>query len=386
MLLFKNCELYAPEKKGKKDILIAGNKIVAIADELELPNGAEGKVIDTEGLRMIPGLIDGHVHVAGAGGEGGPASRTPEIQLSHMLEAGVTTVIGCQGTDGMTRSLEAVLMKTKGLRQEGVSAWMYTGSYQVPTPTLLGDVGKDIALIDEVIGAGEIAVSDHRSSFPSPHELVRIARHARVGGMLGGKAGIVNIHMGDARNPFKPLYEAVGISDMKFTQFLPTHCNRNDYIFEDAKTWGKKGYVDITASSYPYFPEFEIKPSKAIVELIKAGVPLRHITMTSDACGSLPDFDENGKLKRLEMGYPKSIFNEMVDAVVLEKMDLQDALKVVTSNVADILWLKDKGRVEVGKDADVVLIDEKYEIVHMTAMGNLMTEDRKMLRKGSYEK
>ena len=386
MLLFKNCELYAPEKKGKKDILIAGNKIVAIADYLELPKGAAGKVIDAEGLRMIPGLIDSHVHIAGAGGEGGPASRTPELQLSHMLEAGVTTVIGCQGTDGMTRSLESVLMKAKGLRQEGVSAWIYTGSYQVPTPTLLGNVGRDIALIDEVIGAGEIAVSDHRSSLPSPQELVRIARHARVGGMLGGKAGIVNIHMGDVRNPFKPLYEAIALSDMKFTQFLPTHCNRNNYIFEDAKNWGKKGYVDITASSYPYFPDYEIKPSKAIVELIKAGVPLEHITMTSDACGSLPDFDENGKLKRLEMGYPKSIFDEMVDAVVSEKMDLQDALKVVTSNVADILWLKDKGRVEVGKDADVVLLDEKYELVHLAAMGTLMVEDRKMLKKGSYEK
>ncbi len=386
MILFKNCELYAPDNQGKKDILIAGSKIVAIGDKIELPIGAEGKIIDAKGLRMIPGLIDAHVHIAGAGGEGGPASRTPELQLSHMLEAGVTTVIGCQGTDGMTRSLESVLMKAKGLRQEGVSAWMYTGSYQVPTPTLLGDVGRDIALIDEVIGAGEIAVSDHRSSFPSPHELVRIARHARVGGMLGGKAGLVNIHMGDVRNPFKPLYEAVAISDMKFTQFIPTHCNRNHYIFEDAKTWGKKGYVDITASSYPYFPEYEIKPSKAIVELVKAGVPLEHITMTSDACGSLPDFDENGKLRRLEMGYPKSIFDEMVDAVVSEGMSLQDALKVVTSNVADILWLNDKGRVKVGKDADMVLIDEKFEIVHMAAMGALMVEDRKMLKKGSYEK
>ncbi|TVQ88913.1 MAG: beta-aspartyl-peptidase [Bacteroidetes bacterium] len=386
MLLFKNCELYAPEKKGTKDVLIAGQKIIAIGDDLELPKGVEGKVIDAIGLRMIPGLIDAHVHIAGAGGEGGPASRTPELQLSKMLEGGVTTVIGCLGTDGMTRNLESVLMKAKALRQEGVSAWMYTGSYQVPTPTILGDVGKDIAMIDEVIGAGEIAISDHRSSYPSAAELIRIARHARVGGMLGNKAGLVNIHMGDIRNPFKPLYEAVALSDMKFTQFIPTHCNRNEYIFEDAKTWGKKGYVDITASSYPFFPEFEIKPSKAIAELVKAGVPLEHITMTSDACGSLPDFDENGKLRRLEMGHPKSIFDEMVDTVVLEKMNLQDALKVVTSNVADILWLKNKGYVAPGKDADAVLINEKYEIIHLTAMGTLMIEDGKMLKKGSYEK
>ncbi len=385
MLLLKNCDVYAPEKQGKKDILIAGKKIVAIAEKIPEPAGIDIKVLDLNGLKVIPGLIDAHVHIAGAGGEGGPASRTPEMQLSHMLEAGVTTVIGCLGTDGMTRNLESVLMKAKGLRQEGVSAWMYTGSYQVPTPTILGDVGRDIALIEEVIGVGEIAISDHRSSFPTAHELIRLAEHARVGGMLGGKCGIVNIHMGDAKSPFKPLYEVVAMSELNFKQFLPTHCNRNTYIFEDAKTYGKKGYLDITASSYPYFPEYEVKPSTAISELVKAGVPLQHITLTSDACGSLPGFDEKGNLVRLEMGYPKSVFDEIADGVKKEKMNLEDVLKVATSNIADILWLKTKGRIQVDKDADVVAIDDDFNILHVIAMGAQMVEEGKMLRKGSYE-
>lgn len=386
MILFKGCDVFAPAHLGNKDVLIAGRSIVAIGDKIELPGTLLVNVIDGKGLKMIPGLIDAHVHIAGAGGEGGPASRTPEMQLSHMLEAGVTTVVGCQGTDGITRSIEAVLMKAKALRQEGVSAWIYTGSYQVPTPTLLGDVAKDIALIDEVIGAGEIAISDHRSSCPTNDELKRLASQARVGGMLGGKAGILNIHMGDAKDPFKPLYEVVETSELKLTQFLPTHCNRNEFIFEDAKKFGKKGYVDLTASSYPYFPQYEIKPSIAIAELVKAGVPIEHITMTSDGLGSLPQFDENGKLVQLEMGYPRSIFDEMRDTVLEEKMPLEEALKVVTSNVADILWLKNKGRIAVGKDADVVLIDKDFKIVHMTAMGQLMVNDGRMLKKGSYEK
>jgi beta-aspartyl-dipeptidase (metallo-type) len=386
MILFKKCQVYAPENIGKKDVLVAGKQIVAIGENLKVDEQLKVKVINAEGLRMIPGLIDAHVHIAGAGGEGGPASRTPEMQLSHMLEAGVTTVVGCLGTDGLTRTLQSVLMKVKALRHEGVSAWMYTGSYQVPTPTLLGDVGKDIAMIDEVIGVGEIAISDHRSSFPSTAELVRLAEHARVGGMLGGKSGIVNLHMGDAKNPFKPIYEAVAVSELRYTQFLPTHCNRNDYIFEDAKEYGKNGYVDITASSYPYFPDYEVKPSKAIAGLLKAGVPIEHITMTSDACGSLPDFDEKGNLMRLEMGYPRSVFDEMVATVQDEKIPLEEALKVVTSNVADILWLKQKGRISVGKDADFVLIDKDFQIVHLTAMGEIMVEYGKMLKKGSYER
>jgi beta-aspartyl-dipeptidase (metallo-type) len=385
MILLKNCEVYAPQYLGKKDVFVGGTKILAIEDKIEI-NSLNIDVVDCTGLKLLPGLIDAHVHIAGAGGEGGPATRTPELQLSMLLEGGITTVIGCLGTDGFGRDPLAVLMKVKALREEGVSAWMYTGSYQVPTPTILGeDPGKDITAIDEVIGVGEIALSDHRSSNPTTSELIKLVEHARVGGMLGGKAGIVNIHMGDAQNPFKPIYEAVENSELNFKQFLPTHVNRNDYIFEDAKEYGKKGYVDITASSYPYFPQYEIKPSTAIIELLKAGVPIEHITMTSDACGSLPDFDKDGNLIKLEMGLPKSIFTEMTDAVH-EGLELESAVKVVSSNVADILKLKQKGRIETGKDADIVLIDKNMKIIHLTAMGKFLVKDCKILKKGAYEK
>lgn len=386
MILFKNCELYAPDYLGLNDLLIAGTKIEAIGNNLAVPEDWNVEVIDCSGMRMIPGLIDCHVHIAGAGGEGGPATRTPEIQLSRLLEAGVTSVVGCLGTDGLTRSVESVLMKAKGLRQEGISAWIYTGSYQVPAPTILGDVGKDIAMIDEVIGTGELAISDHRSSVPSINELIRIAAHSRVGGMLGGKAGIVNIHMGDAKKPFQPIYDAVAQSELNFKQFLPTHCNRNHYIFEDAKEYGKKGYVDITASSYPFFPQYEIKPSRAIFELVEAGVPIGHITMSSDGCGSLPSFNENGDILKLEMGFPLSVFTELADLIQVEGMPMELALKVLTSNIADILKLRQKGRIKPGLDADLVLIDEKFAIQHVVAMGKLMVKEGVILKKGTYEK
>lgn len=384
MILFKQCEVYAPKYLGRKDVLVGGDKILAIEDEIKKPSSLDIDVINAEGLIMIPGLIDLHVHIAGAGGEGGPSTRTPEMKIKHMIDGGITTVIGCLGTDGMTRSVESVLMKAKSLRQEGVSAWIMTGAYQVPTPTITGDVGKDIAMIDEIIGVGEVAISDHRTSFPTTEELIRLTEHARVGGMLGGKAGIVNLHMGDAKNPYQPIYDAVNKSELKYTQFLPTHINRNDYIFEEAKEYGKKGYIDITASSYPYFPEYETKPSTAINELVKAGVPIEHITMSSDACGSLPDFDEKGNLVKLEMGLPRSIFDEMLDTVK-EGMDLEKALMPVTTNPADILKLKNKGRIEVGKDADLLLLDAEKRIYHMVALGKFFVKNAKVLKKGNYE-
>lgn len=386
-LLIKKAEVYSPAQLGRKDILIVNDKIIKIADNIKMPVSLECIEIDADGLIAVPGFIDCHVHIAGAGGEGGPSTRTPELPFSKYVEAGITSVVGCLGTDGMTRNVESVLMKAKALNIEGISAWIYTGAYQVPTPTITGDVGRDIALIEEVIGVGEIALSDHRSSWPSAYELLRLTEHARVGGMLGNKAGIVNIHIGDQHNPFKPLYEVVELSNsmIKLTQFLPTHCNRNDYTFDSAIEYlNKGGYIDITTSSYPYFPEYEVKPSKCLKILIEKGIGIDNVTFSSDAGGSLPGFDDKGNLIKLEMGLPIANFREVVDAVREEELPWEQVLKVVTENPARILKLKNKGKITEGYDADIVLIDN-YRIYTVIAKGKFLMKERKIVKKGSYE-
>jgi len=371
LTLFRNAQVYSPGFLGKKDILTGGKAILEVQDHIEPPKGIETDIIECEGYSLVPGLIDSHVHVTGGGGEGGPASRMPELLVEMMLEGGVTTVIGCLGTDGITRTVESVLMKVKSLRAQGVSAWMYTGAYQVPSPTITGDIAKDIALFEEIIGVGEVAISDHRSSVPTVAELARITAHARVAGMIGGKAGIVNMHMGDAKDPFRPLHEVVASTEMGYRQFIPTHCNRNPYIFEDAKEYGKKGYVDITTSSYPYDMESEVKPSVALKQLLAAGVPASHITFTSDGCGSLPMFDKDGRLIKIDMGLPNSILREIREAVLEDGLPLEKVLMVATSNPADILKLPGKGYIRPGYDADLLLLDHDFNIIRLMAMGRM---------------
>lgn len=385
MLLIKNAIVYSPELQGKKDLLIGGNSILGISDKIDVPSGVDIEVFDAKGLIIVPGLIDNHVHIAGAGGEGGPATRTPELAVSRMFEGGVTSVIGCLGTDGFTRSVESVLMKAKSLRHEGASAWIWTGAYQVPCPSITGDIGRDIALIEEIIGVGELAISDHRSSCPSTDELIRITAQARVGGMLGKKAGMVNIHLGDAKNPFLPLHEVINHSELKYTQFLPTHCNRNDYIFDDAKVYGKTGFVDITTSAWPYFKDEEIKPSTALKLLLEANVPVGHITFSSDACGSLPGFDGQGRLVKLEMGLPSANIRELADAVLNEKIPLETSLKVLTSNVATILKLPNKGFISIGMDADLLFLNPEIKMIHLMAMGKWVVKEGIVVKKGAYE-
>ena len=165
MYLIKNAHVYAPEDLGIVDVLIGGGKILKMAEELPEEKSYGVEVIDGKGKILIPGLIDAHVHILGGGGEGGAKTRTPEIMLSDITTGGVTTVVGCLGTDGCTRTMTNLLAKAKGLEEEGITTFVYTGSYQVPVRTLTGSIMDDLILLEKVVGTGEIAISDHPGGF-----------------------------------------------------------------------------------------------------------------------------------------------------------------------------------------------------------------------------
>ena len=151
MLLIKNIEVFSPENMGVKDVLIINGKITLIEDKIQ-SFSEKIEMIDGTGKKLIPGLIDNHVHITGGGGEGSFKTRVPEITLSKLIEGGITTVVGLLGTDGITRSVENLVAKAKALKEEGVSVYVHTGSYGYPSVTLTDSVKKDIVFIDEVIG------------------------------------------------------------------------------------------------------------------------------------------------------------------------------------------------------------------------------------------
>jgi beta-aspartyl-dipeptidase (metallo-type) len=308
------------------------------------------------------------------------------VSLTDMFEAGVTTVIGMLGTDGYTRTVASVLMKAKGLRRDGASCWILTGAYQVPPPTITGSVATDLAYIEEVVGVGEIAVSDHRSSFPTVTELAKLAEQARVGAMLGGKAGVVCVHVGDAPEGVLPIQEVVRVSQVPIGQFLPTHCNRTPDLLEMSKAYGRQGgRVDITTGSYRSFPDEDVKPSAAVRALLDSGVPLERITASSDGQGSLPRFDAEGTLRGLTMAHSRSLLEMIRDMIGEEGLSLGDAFTVITSNVAEVWHLPRKGRIREGYDADILVLDDAVRVRHLIARGAVVVEDGKVLRGGTFD-
>lgn len=387
MLLIRNVQLYTPQPAGRMDLLAGGGRILRMEAGLDIPE-RYAEVVDGEGLLAVPGFIDGHVHILGGGGEGGFATRTPELPLSDAIRGGITTVVGCLGTDGITRSLPGLLAKAKALEAEGLSTFLYSGSYGVPVRTFTGSIEEDLILIDKVLGLGEVAISDHRSSQPAFQDLARLAGETRRGGILSGKAGLVNLHLGDGPGGLEPLRRLLAETELPPTQFLPTHINRNPRLFEEGLAYAKAGgFVDFTTSTLPHFlDEGEVKCSRGLRLLLEAGVDPSHVTFTSDGQGSLPDFGPDGRLKGISIGRVTSLFAEVRDAVLQEGLPLETALRVVTCNPARLLKLGAKGHLAPGADADVVLLrPDTLAVDTVVARGRVMMRGGELLARGTFE-
>jgi len=367
--LIRKIKVYAPENIGEMDILIAGDKIADVYRDLSPWKAVEGvEVIDGRGFIALPGFIDGHVHVLGGGGEGGFSTRTRELEAWDIVSSGVTTLVGCLGTDSAGRSMENLIAKVKELKEFGLNAYAYSGSYHVPVKTLTGSIERDIVFIEEVIGAGEIAIADHRSSQPTMQELARIA------GMLSGKAGIVNFHVGDGKRGLGLLREMLDSTDLPKCQLYPTHTNRNEKVFMEAIEYALRGgIVDMTTSTNEHFiKKGEVPCAKGLSRMLDAGVPIENITFTSDGGGSLPAFDENGDYEGMSPAKVSSLLEAVAKSVREENVPLDQAIRVATTNPARILKLLGKGQIKKGFDADILILDQKDFLVEMAISNGMI--------------
>lgn len=375
LVLIKNIRIVG-QASSLRDLLIAGGKIAAVAEAGQIRlAGLDCQVIDGQGLTALPGFVDSHVHLLGGGGEGGPATRAPEFRIEDCLACGVTTVIGCLGTDSVTRHMSSLLAKARALEIEGLNTWIYTGAYNLPTPTITGSVRSDLALIDKIIGAGEIALSDHRSSQPTFEEFLRLVAECRVGGMLGGKAGVAHFHLGDGSRGLEYFFRMLEESELPVTQVIATHANRNRNLFSQALEWIRRGgFIDLTCGPEPC-EEDEVGLTEALGQIKSLGLPLTQVTVSSDANGSLPVFDEKGRLVALTVASQKDFIRSFREAVQKNILSLEEAAMIFSSNPSSFYKLPGKGKLDRDYDADILLLDESLQLKYVFCRGRMMVED-----------
>lgn len=367
------------------DLLIGGGQILWMGASLDaLPDTLGVIEIDLEGRVVIPGLVDGHAHLTGGGGEAGPNTRVPAPSLSQYTLAGVTTAIGVLGTDDVTRSTAELVVTARGLVAEGLSAWCHTGGYHVPPVTLTGSVRGDIVHLDRVIGVGELALSDHRSSQPTLDDLLKVAAEAHVGGIMTGKAGVVHLHMGDGERGLALVRQALDTSEIPARVFNPTHVNRKRALFEEAVALSRRGcVVDIT--SFDVSPEEDAwSAADALERFWTSGAPATNVTVSSDGGGCLPVFDGDGRVVHMDVGHAGSLL-ETVRELLARGHDLDRILPAFTSNVAALLRLSAKGALRVGADADLVVLDADHRVRDVMARGVWHVQGGMPVRRGTFE-
>lgn len=388
--LLLNADVYSPAPLGRRHLVVCGGKVVHLASEPpRLPRELVEERLDLEGLRVVPGLVDAHVHVTGGGGESGPASRVPPLQLTDFTRAGITTVVGVLGTDDLTRSVPDLLAACRALSAEGLSAHCWVGGYHLPPATLTGSVRSDIVHLEPVIGAGELALSDHRSSQPTLDELLRLASECHVAGLQTGKAGLLHLHLGDGERGLAPVREALDRSELPPRVFYPTHVNRRAALFEEALELCARGCsIDVTAFPPLAGPERdssdELSVEQAFERFTAAGLPPERLTVSSDGGGSLPTFDRDGRIVHFGVGRPSSLF-EALRRLVHAGVPLERALPPFTSSPGELLRLTAKGRLGAGVDADLVVLDKDLEIRDVMAQGRWHVRDGSPVRRGRFE-
>lgn len=361
LTLLKNADCYCPSHIGIRNILIAANKIYKITTPGEINDSALiENTIDCGGLYAFPGLIDQHVHITGGGGEEGFASRAPELELGEITGAGVSTIVGLLGADGCTRSMESLYAKAKALEAQGLTTYIYSGSYSVPQVTLTGSLMKDIVIVDKVVGAGEIAIADHRSAQPDVSALLKLSADAHLGGLLSGKAGVVHLHIGEGKEGLGLLLRMVKESDLPMDMFVPTHVNRSVPLFWQAVEYCRAGgNIDLTAGETA-----GVSVPEAVSIFKKEGINMTKVTVSSDAGGSIP----GGGISKVE-----ALYSDLMEIIKQSVLPPEEALRLATENVAKILKLYPaKGALSEGSDADIFMTDKNYRLMMLFSGGKLL--------------
>ncbi|MBV8518667.1 MAG: amidohydrolase family protein [Acidobacteria bacterium] len=345
MLVVTNADLYDPAPRGRTTIVAAGGRIEKIGelDARELARNLDCTIVDASGCIVTPGLIDPHTHLIGGSGEKGFASASAPIDASELLANGITTVAGLLGTDTTTKTLPALLARVKALRERGVNAHMWTGGYDARFLTT--SVRDDIILIDEIIGAGEIAIADRRGAHFDARTLARLASDCYIAGTLTGKAGVLHLHTGELAEKLSIVRDVLAFGVPTATLY-PTHVNRNDALFADA------------------------------IALTRDGVTVDCDVVEEDLVRWLRAFDGDRTRLTISTDAPIGRVGALLEQLRAAMRDAswprEDVLALATRNPARVLNLRDAGVVAEGNRADLLLLDaQTYELRHTIAGGVL---------------
>ena len=398
-LLIKNGRVVTPKETKQLDIAVKDEKIVLIGEHLSVE--AE-QVIDASGKIVVPGAIDAHVHLA-MDYRGVTFTADDYYTGTRAALCGGTTMVidyPCQNKGESIK--ETIEPRIKMCEKDACSDY----SFHCAIVDLNG--GK---ILDEMEEAQNYGVTSYKGYMAYKKEGMMMDDGMIYQILLKCKevGAILNLH---AENPdildvrvdefikegkTSPWYHYLSRSEFvaaeadKRAIFIATHIDAPVYIVHmsdkeglEAAIEAKKQGYDIRIETCPQYLEFTnevykrenginfvcsppMKGQESQDALWKALNEGYIDTIATDHCPFKLEQKLWGKddFRKIPNGCAgvENMYPYMLSKANEGKTTFETVVKVCSYNPARIFGCKDKGSIEVGKDADIVIFDPKKDVV-----------------------
>lgn len=341
-MLIKNCKLIQRNKQIIRDILIDGKFIKKIAGNIEPKN--KEKVIDARFNYVIPGLIDPHVHFR----EPGLTHKEDFFTGSKAAAAGgITTILDMPNTKPETVSVKELNKKRRLAKKSLVNYGFHFGGSVDDNVEEIKKV-RDVASVKVFmnVSTGKMLIEDddllervfNVAELVSVHaEKEMVEKAIRLSKKCGNKLYLCHLTLASELEVLRKYKD-----DQIFAEVTPHHLflTKNDVK-------KLKAFAEMK-------PDLKTKKDQdALWQAIDDGL--------IDTIGTdhAPHTVEEKKAKDYPSGVPgcETALPLMLDAVNKGKISLTKVVRLMSTNPAKIFGIKNKGKIAVGYDADLVIID-----------------------------
>jgi dihydroorotase len=362
----KNGRVFTAIGQMSTDIWIKDGRISALGGA----HRAEER-IDARGMLVLPGAIDAHVHFRD------PGPNYKEDWASGSASAavgGVTVVIDQPNTDPRTLDARSFAKKLEIARHRSLVDFC-----------LNGGAGN----IEELAAAGAAAIGEIFSYEHSDQELKKILGDAGRAGMLASlhaedgliikekTAPLLDQHDPEVYSQARPAAaEAAAIEKALAWSHLLHICHLSSAQGLERVAQAKRDKKNVTSEVTPHHLFLNIKDYKKQGSYLKMNPPLRSQAdndalwqglrsgtidiLASDHAPHLPE-EKREDIWEAPAGVPgvETMLPLMLFAVKRNLISLERLVDAIATRPARIFGLANKGSIETGKDADLVIVDTK---------------------------
>ena len=384
--LLKGGVVVSEDSRRKLDVLLAGDKIAEIAENIA---GDFDELIDVTGKYVLPGLIDVHVHLR----EPGHTHKEDFLSGTEAAVAGgITTVFDMPNTDPPTINAQLLDEKYALARQKALA---HVGLYALAVPKTIDEVLqlKNIVGIKIYLGA---STGGHEEEIAFLEDIFKKA--ADLGGETKDKVIVVHSEDGaciaahakefggrdDPSIHSKIRAKECAVLSTKQVCHLAKKYNARVHIAhvstaEEISIIRKFKSDRLTCEVTPHHLFLNTEHYRTLGNRLRVNPPVRDkvdeealwegiydgtvdMIATDHAPHTLDEKAED--YWNCPSGMPglETSLALMLNEVNKEKFSLSDVVRLMAFNSAKYFDIKNKGRLKVGFDADICVVDMNNEM------------------------